>query len=84
MLATPGIASHNAYYVKYRITMWDPCRPLAPYRPLPRRHYDKRGLLVGYWFCSTTVRMSSASWRTRFSLVSHEHMKRAPPTPMNV
>lgn len=37
-----------------------------------------------YWFSITTPRMSSASWRTRTSLVSHEHMKRAPPTPMNV
>jgi len=39
---------------------------------------------VSYWFSMTTLRMSSASWRTRSSLVSHEHMKRAPPTPMNV
>ncbi len=37
-----------------------------------------------YWLSMTTLRMSSASWRTRSSLVSHEHMKRAPPTPMNV
>lgn len=32
----------------------------------------------------TTVRMSSANCLTRASLVSQEHMKRAPPTPMKV
>lgn len=44
---------------------------------------DKRSF-SSYRFSITTTRMSSANCRTRSSLVSQEHMKRAPPTPMKV